>query len=696
MRKNLMNVLVVLLICAMSLVLLTACGDSAPKGVELHTTTSAEADVYLYGDTLVNHEGNTRNDVAFDEEGNVMKDGKILVASYNLAMYTIVTEVKAVDETELTQTIEATQEGANQLATKPIAFTINFSIEPANAVNKTVTIESLDPAALYFPYEANADLVKEEATQSGILGAVTPVFDENGQVELSLVGRFDGEFTLIARDGIGNVVGEFLLKLVPEIVESGEGGNAEEISTTEPGSTSTTNPQNPGTQNPTPGTQEISAHVHDFEDQVVAPTPKAQGYTIHTCKTCGYTYRDAFTEQLACQHEYVDTVVPATYLSGGYTVHTCKICGDSYRDSATPVLVCNHQHTKDTVVAPTCHDQGYTIHECLDCHNATFQDSYTAALGHNFNNGKVTTEATCLNAGVKTFTCTRCGETRTESISALGHNFNNGRITSEPTCTNAGVKTFTCSRCGGTRTESVAALGHNYDGGRVTLEPTCANQGTRTFTCTRCGETRTEAIAATGNHTYVTSTQEATCTEGGCTVHTCSVCGDSYQDNTTAPLGHTTTLNWRETQPATCGAAGTREGTCTRCGAVVRTESIPATGNHQYTTTTVPADCEHGGHTVHTCSVCGSSYTDGETGALGHAWEGHTERVWVRQEAHEICATCGMDLTANGIGPGQVWQHMEAHALAGQGTRSYTSYVDIYEERTVYTCTRCGATRTES
>ena len=658
MRKSLMNVLVVLLICAMSLVLLTACGDSAPKGVELHTTTSAEADVYLYGDTLVDHEGNTRNDVAFDEEGNVMKDGKILVASYNLAMYTIVTEVKSVDETELTQTIEATQEGANQLATKPITFTISFSIEPANAVNKTVTIESLDPAALYFPYEANADLVKEEATQSGMLGAVTPVFDENGQVELSLVGRFDGEFTLIARDGIGNVVGEFLVKLVAEIVESGEDGNAEEISTTEPGSTSpTTNHQNPGTQNPNPGTQEISAHVHDFENQVVAPTPKAQGYTIHTCKTCGYTYRDSFTEQLACQHEYVDTVVPATYLAGGYTVHTCKICGDSYRDSATPVLVCNHQHTKDTVVAPTCHDQGYTIHECLDCHNATFQDSYTAALGHNFNNGKVTTEATCLNAGVKTFTCTRCGETRTESISALGHNF---------------------------------------DGGRVTLEPTCANQGTRTFTCTRCGETRTEAIAATGNHTYVTSTLAATCTEGGCTVHTCSVCGDSYQDNTTAPLGHTTTLNWRETQPATCGAAGTREGTCTRCGAVVRTESIPVTGQHQYVTTTVPADCEHGGHTVHTCSVCGNSYTDGETGALGHAWEGHTERVWVRQEQHTVCATCGLDFTAAGFDNNAAGYHMQEHALNGQGTRSYTMMVDIYEERTVYTCARCGATRTES
>ena len=565
--------------------------EAKPIGEAISTTTSADADVYLYGDTLVDHNGVTRVDVAFDEQGNVMKDGEVLVASYNLAMYTAVTEVKAVDETELTRKIEATQEGANQLATKPVGFNVRLAIDPIDAINKMVIIESADPGAVFFPYEENAESILDEKPENANMASVSPVFDENGEVSLAMVGRFDGEFTLVARNGSGDVIGEFKIVLEPEIVEAAEGAEAEELD-----------------------------HEHEYEELVVEATVKSVGYTIHTCKICGYTFRDEYVEQLACTHEYEDTVVPATYLAGGYTVHTCKICGDSYRDSATPVLVCSHAHMKDTVVAPTCSEQGYTIHECLDCHNYTSQDAF------------------------------------------------------------------------------VAALGHNYGSGKVTAEPTCGREGTKTFTCTRCGETRTEAIAATGNHTYVTSTLAATCTEGGCTVHTCSVCGDSYQDNTTAPLGHSTDLNWNVTQPATCGATGTKTGTCTRCGAVVRTESIPVTGQHQYTTTTVSADCEHGGHTVHTCSVCGDSYTDGETEALGHAWEAHTERRWVRQEAHEMCADCGMDLTAAGITGSAIADHVEWHILNDPNatSRTYTAYVDIYEEVTVYTCTRCGATRTES
>lgn len=47
------------------------------------------------------------------------------------------------------------------------------------------------------------------------------------------------------------------------------------------------------------------------------------------------------------------------------------------------------------------------------------------ALGHEWNDGKITTAATCTTDGVKTFTCTRegCGETKTETIPALGHNY---------------------------------------------------------------------------------------------------------------------------------------------------------------------------------------------------------------------------------------------------------------------------------
>ena len=44
-----------------------------------------------------------------------------------------------------------------------------------------------------------------------------------------------------------------------------------------------------------------------------------------------------------------------------------------------------------------------------------------AACAHEWDEGKVTTEATCTTAGVKTFTCALCSATKTETISALGH-----------------------------------------------------------------------------------------------------------------------------------------------------------------------------------------------------------------------------------------------------------------------------------
>ena len=75
----------------------------------------------------------------------------------------------------------------------------------------------------------------------------------------------------------------------------------------------------------------------------------------------------------------------------------------------------SHTHSyKDVVTAPTCTEKGYTTHTCA-CGDS-YVDTYTDALGHAWDNGKVTKEPTETETGVKTFTCTRCNETKTESI----------------------------------------------------------------------------------------------------------------------------------------------------------------------------------------------------------------------------------------------------------------------------------------
>ena len=79
----------------------------------------------------------------------------------------------------------------------------------------------------------------------------------------------------------------------------------------------------------------------------------------------------------------------------------------------------SHTHSyKDVVTAPTCTEKGYTTHTCA-CGDS-YVDTYVDALGHAWDNGKVTKEPTETETGVKTFTCTRCGETKTEVIPATG------------------------------------------------------------------------------------------------------------------------------------------------------------------------------------------------------------------------------------------------------------------------------------
>ena len=75
----------------------------------------------------------------------------------------------------------------------------------------------------------------------------------------------------------------------------------------------------------------------------------------------------------------------------------------------------SHTHSyKDVVTAPTCTEKGYTTHTCA-CGDS-YVDAYVDALGHAWDNGKVTKEPTATETGVRTYTCTRCHETKTESI----------------------------------------------------------------------------------------------------------------------------------------------------------------------------------------------------------------------------------------------------------------------------------------
>ena len=74
------------------------------------------------------------------------------------------------------------------------------------------------------------------------------------------------------------------------------------------------------------------------------------------------------------------------------------------------------------------------------------------------------------------------------------HTWDAGAVTKEPTCTEPGVKTYTCTTCGATRTESIPALGHAWGAYTVTKHAVNGNNGEKTRTCTRCNTTESAPL----------------------------------------------------------------------------------------------------------------------------------------------------------------------------------------------------------
>ena len=172
------------------------------------------------------------------------------------------------------------------------------------------------------------------------------------------------------------------------------------------------------------------------------------------------------------------------------------------------------------------------------------------ACTHTWDNGTVTTAATCTVAGVKTFTCSACNATRTEKIPANGHQWEDATCTAPKTCS-------VCSATDGN------PLGHTFGEWSVTTAATCTEKGEKTRTCQRegCNAKETEEVAASGHQWNA-----ATCTAP----KTCSVCSTTDGN----ALGHTFG-DWCVTKAADYVTLGEKTHTCSVCNAA-ETEDIPS------------------------------------------------------------------------------------------------------------------------
>lgn len=412
----------------------------------------------------------------------------------------------------------------------------------------------------------------------------------------------------------------------------------------------------------------------------------------YKCSVCGET-KDVTLSNPLGEHSWDNGKVTkkATCTEDGEKTYTCTVCNTT-KTEVIPATGHQHKEVRNAKKA-TCTEDGYTGDTyCKDCGEKLEAGSVIKKLGHAWDNGVITKEATETEEGIKTYTCKTCGETKTEkipvashhwdqgtitkkatctengektyhctdegcdktwieTIPATGHSWDSGKVTEAATCKKEGTKTYTCKNCGETKTESIPKTEHQWDNGKVTKEATCKEEGSKIYTCSICGDTKTEAIPKKG-HTWDEGkvTKKATCTEDGLKVYTCKPCGETKEEVLKA-TGHQHT-ELRNEKNATCTEEGySGDIYCTDCGELIKKGSATEKANHNWQLTKEEkATCEKDGSNTYTCADC--KETKAETiPATGHKfgdWQTvTTQSVFTGGVQKRICNVCGKEETRN-------------------------------------------------
>ena len=352
---------------------------------------------------------------------------------------------------------------------------------------------------------------------------------------------------------------------------------------------------------------------------------------------------------------------------------------------------------------------------------------------HTWNDGQVTTAATCTENGVMTYTCTMCSDTKTEVIPATGHAY--GAPVWKWTDDFKATATFTCTN-DATHVKNVTAEVTSA----VTTPAACETTGVRTYTAKVTFEdkeytsSKTETIPAKGHTLTAVAEVPATCETAGTSAHwKCDVCGKLFSD----AEGKTVTTLVKLTIPATGHVYGepvwkwnddftasatftcandtshvekadatvtseVTEGSCEVGGTRTytakvtfegkeytdtKTEPVPAKGHQLTAVEAVPATCETAGTSAHwKCDVCGKLFSDAEgktettleklaIPATGHAY-GAPVWKWNDDFTASATFTCANDAshveTVNAAVTNEV---TTAATCEADGVRTYTAKV---------------------
>ncbi len=244
--------------------------------------------------------------------------------------------------------------------------------------------------------------------------------------------------------------------------------------------------------------------------------------------------------------------------------------------------------------------------------------------------------ATCIAEGYSgDRVCKACGEvveTGTSIAVRSEHSWDQGVITKNATCVSTGVKTFTCTVCLITKTETVELSQCKNEYHFIADEA-------HALTCSVCFK------STNGEHTKSTLVlkSEANCLEGAYEIYHCDDCDSDFKiyDSSKPALGHAWDIENPVLTPATCSSKGEQYYVCKNENCTVQSEKIVldvAPGVHSYVLSdTDDATCTDTGMEYYSCAYCGDSYSV-RTGKLAHTY---SEQTTVGAWTYSECSVCG-------------------------------------------------------
>ena len=381
------------------------------------------------------------------------------------------------------------------------------------------------------------------------------------------------------------------------------------------------------------------ANGHSYEKKTVsseqataADCENAATYYVK-CDNCDHvdkTQTVAVGE--ASGHSYEAVVTPPTFDAQGYTTHTCSVCKksyvDTYVDALAAVAQIGEQKYQTLPAAVAAANAGDTVTLLAD-----------VALTERLTISKVLT----LNLADKTITADFTDDFGPIYIGTQGNLTvtGNGTIVSEKDIVFANYGVITVEN-GTFRSD---AGGDGYNAALYNMYHNGSTYGKAVIN----GGTFQSPVWNSGELTVVGGTLKGIDNSGKATIEGGTVNGEIIVSSDAPELAEKGTF---EISGGAFQNAVEKEWCAKGYGPNANADGTYGVHQHEYDSVVTEPTCTEKGYTIHTCSVCGDSYTDSETAAKEHDWD-TVEYAWGTNystcTASHTCKRdgCGVSETAN-------------------------------------------------